>query len=82
MALVSALLFGLAPALRSTRADLTAVMKATDAAGFGRRRRWGRAVLVAGQVAVSVVLLVVATSSIGDLPISSRAVRDFTPIIC
>ena len=28
--------------------------------GFGRRR-WGRALLVAGQVAVSVVLLVVAT---------------------
>ncbi len=61
VALVSALLFGLAPAIRSTRADLTAVMKATDAAGFGRRRQWGRAVLVGGQVAVSVVLLVVAT---------------------
>ena len=61
VALVSAVLFGLAPAIRSTRADLTAVMKATDAAGFGRRRRWGRALLVAGQVAVSVVLLVVAT---------------------
>ena len=61
VALVSAVLFGLAPAIRSTRADLTAVMKATDAAGFGRRRRWGRAVLVGGQVAVSVVLLVVAT---------------------
>ena len=28
-------LFGLAPAIQSTRADLTAVMKATDAAGFG-----------------------------------------------
>ena len=28
--------------------------------GAGRRRRWGRAVLVGGQVAVSVVLLVVA----------------------
>ena len=41
---VSAVLFGLAPAIRSTRADLTAVMKATDAAGFGRRRRWGRGV--------------------------------------
>ena len=61
MALVSAVLFGLAPAIRATRADLTAVMKATDAAGFGRRRRWGRALLVGGQVAVSVVLLVVAT---------------------
>ena len=61
VALVSAVLFGLAPAIRSTRADLTAVMKATDAAGFGRRRRWGRGFLVGGQVAVSVVLLVVAT---------------------
>jgi macrolide transport system ATP-binding/permease protein len=60
VALVSAILFGLGPAIRSTRADLTAVMKATDAAGFGRRR-WGRALLVGGQVAVSVVLLVVAT---------------------
>jgi putative ABC transport system permease protein len=61
VALLSAVLFGLAPAIRATRTDLTAVMKATDAAGFGRRRRWGRAVLVGGQVAVSVVLLVVAT---------------------
>jgi predicted permease len=61
VALISAILFGLAPAIRSSRADLTAVMKASDAAGFGRRRRWGRAVLVAGQVAVSVVLLVIAT---------------------
>jgi len=60
VALVSAVLFGLTPAIRSTRADLTSVMKATDAAGFGRRRRWGRALLVGGQVAVSVVLLVVA----------------------
>src|SRR6266508_5397655 len=60
VALVSALLFGLAPAIRATRGDLTAVMKATDAAAFGRRG-WGRAVLVSGQVAVSVVLLVVAT---------------------
>ena len=57
----STVLFGLAPALRSTRTDLTSVMKATDAAGFGRRRQWGRAVLVGGQVSVSVVLLVVAT---------------------
>lgn len=61
VALVSAVLFGLAPAIRSTRADLSAVMKATDAAGPGGRRRWGRALLVVGQVAVSVVLLVVAT---------------------
>ena len=61
VALISAILFGLAPAIRSSREDLTAVMKASDAAGFGRRRRWGRAVLVGGQMAVSVVLLVIAT---------------------
>lgn len=59
--LTSALLFGLAPAFRSSRADLTAVMKAAEPAGFGRRRRFGRGLLVSGQVAVSVVLLVVAT---------------------
>src|SRR5262249_25088590 len=58
VSLVSAILFGLGPAIRSSRADLTAVMKSSDAAGFGRRRRWGRALLVAGQVAVSVVVLV------------------------
>jgi putative ABC transport system permease protein len=61
VALASAVLFGLAPAIRSTRTELTAVIKATDAAGFGSRRRWGRALLVGGQVALSVVLLVVAT---------------------
>jgi macrolide transport system ATP-binding/permease protein len=60
VALVSAVLFGLAPAIQATRANLTAVMKATDTLGFGRRR-WGRAVLVGGQVAASVVLLVIAT---------------------
>ena len=55
------MLFGLAPAIQATRADLTAVMKATDAAGLGRRRAGAARVLVGGQVAVSVVLLVVAT---------------------
>jgi predicted permease len=61
VAVVSAILFGLIPAFQATRTDLTAVMKATDAAGYGRRRRWGRAILVGGQVAISVVLLVLAT---------------------
>ncbi len=60
VALVSAVLFGLSPAIQATRADLTAVIKTGDAAAPGRRRRWGRALLVGGQVMVSVVLLVVA----------------------
>jgi len=61
VAFVSALLFGLAPAMQATRADLTAVIKGGDAAGIGHRRRWGRTVLVCGQVATAVVLLGLAT---------------------
>jgi len=60
VAIASAVLFGLIPAVQASRTDLTAIMKAGDAVAPGRRRRWGRAVLAAGQVAVSVVLLVVA----------------------
>jgi hypothetical protein len=60
VAIISAVLVGLGPAFQSTRADLTAVMKSSDDA-FGRRRRWGRALLVGGQVAVSVIVLVIAT---------------------
>ncbi len=60
-ALGSAVLFGLAPAIRAARADLNAVMKPEHGA-FGRSRQpWLRAALVSGQVAVAVVLLVVAT---------------------
>jgi len=55
-----ALVFGLVPAVQATRTDLTAVMKAGDSVAPGRRRRWGRPILVGGQVAVSVVLLVIA----------------------
>jgi predicted permease len=60
VSVTSAVLFGLVPAIQATRTDLTAVMKASDSVAPGRRRRWGRAVLVGGQVAISVVLLVVA----------------------
>jgi predicted permease len=60
VAVTSAVIFGIVPAIQASRTDLTAVMKASDAVKPGRRRRWGRAILVAGQVAVSVILLVVA----------------------
>lgn len=59
VAFASAVLFGLSPAIQATRTDLTAIMKAGDAVAPGGRR-WGRTLLVGGQVAVSVVLLVVA----------------------
>ncbi len=60
VAVASALLFGLAPAIQTSRVDLTSVMKGTDDV-MGGRRSWGRSLLVTGQVAVSVVLLVIAT---------------------
>ncbi len=60
VATLSALLFGLAPAIQTSRADLTAVLKGGELMA-GRRRRWGRNLLVVGQVTVSVILLVLAT---------------------
>jgi predicted permease len=60
VAVASAVLFGLVPAIQATRTDLTAVMKASDSVAPGRRRRWGRTILVGGQVMASVVVLVVA----------------------
>ena len=60
VAVASAVIFGLVPAIQATRCDLTAVMRAGDSVAPNRRRRWGRALLVGGQVAISVVLLAIA----------------------
>ena len=63
VAMASALLVGLGPALQTTRVDLATTLKSSDQAG-GRGRRWPlRSVLVAAQVALSLVLLTVATFS-------------------
>ena len=59
VSVLSAVLFGVAPAIQTSRADLTMVMKGGESVA-GRRRRWGRSLLVGGQVAVSVVLLALA----------------------
>jgi len=54
----TALLFGLAPAWTASRPDLVPALKA-DASGHGPERRWSfRNVLVVGQLATSLVLLV------------------------
>ncbi len=56
---LSGVAFGLAPALRATRGDLTGALK--DERAFGGSRRFGlRDVLVIGQVAISMLLLVSA----------------------
>jgi putative ABC transport system permease protein len=60
VALFSVFLSGLIPALQTTRVDLASAMKTGDVAAFGRRRVWGRSLLVACQVAVSLVLLAVS----------------------
>ena len=58
-ALASALLSGAAPAFRSARGSLTLAMR-PDEAGMRHRRQWRQAVLVIGQIALAVTLLVVA----------------------
>ncbi len=58
--ILSTFVFGLVPALQTTRVDLVPSLKAADADSGGRRRLWGRNVIVAGQVALSLVLLVVS----------------------
>ena len=60
VAIFSVFLFGLVPALQSTRVDLASAMKTGDTAASGRRRVWGRGFLVGCQVAVSLVLLTVS----------------------
>jgi len=54
---LSALLCGLAPALQSTRADLVHGLKSGEVDPPGRKRPWGRNVLVVAQVATSLMLL-------------------------
>lgn len=64
LALVTGLLFGLAPALQSTRVDLMAALKRTQAGQPGSRRPFPRAslsqVLVVTQVGISLLMLVAA----------------------
>src|SRR6185503_4625233 len=57
LSVLSALLCGLAPALQSTRADLVNGLKSADVDVPGRKRLWGRNVLVVAQVSMSLMLL-------------------------
>jgi len=68
VAVVTAVVFGLAPALQSTRTDLVTVLKeeAGSTTGGGSRRRLTSALVVA-QVAVSLVLLIAAGLSLRSM---------------
>jgi putative ABC transport system permease protein len=65
VSLVSGILFGLAPALRSSRPDLVEALK-DSSRGAGTSERSGRlrGLLVVAEVALSVILLVTATLTI------------------
>lgn len=64
VAIVTGLVFGLLPALRSTRADLSNTIKASDQGpthtSFFRRRFPLRNILVTAQITLSVVLLILS----------------------
>ena len=69
-AVVCTIVFGLAPAVRGSRIDLARDLAASRARPQGFRRERGRAVLLAGELAVALVLLVGAmlvTRSFGRL---------------
>src|SRR5258705_107777 len=57
VSVMSALFRGLAPALQSTRLDLVNGLKSADVDAPGRKRLWGRNVLVVAQVSTSLMLL-------------------------
>jgi len=61
LSLLSTLAFGLAPAVQLTRTDLAGALRTAGADTPARKRLWGRNLLVVGQVAVSLLLLTVAT---------------------
>src|SRR5581483_7086213 len=60
ISVLSTFLFGLTPALRITRPDLARSLRQRDADNEGGHRIWGRNVIVSGQVALSLVLLIVS----------------------
>ena len=82
VSVLSTLLFGLAPALRVTRPDLVPALKAADADSGGKRRLWGRNTIVAGQVALSLVLLAVSAALVQGFRDELTQGPASAPIIC
>jgi predicted permease len=78
VSVLSTLVFGLVPALRATRPDLVPALKAADADSGGKHRFWGRNAIVAGQVALSLLLLTICATLVagfGDLLASGPGFR-------
>ena len=60
VAVSSVFVFGLIPAIQTTRSDLAGAIKTGDALTAGRTRAWGRSFLVGAQVAGALILLTVS----------------------
>jgi putative ABC transport system permease protein len=61
MSIVTAVLFTLAPALQASRPDLVSALKSGSGSSEGSNRQRLRGWLIAGQIAMSVALLITAT---------------------
>jgi predicted permease len=59
-ALASCIFFGLAPAWQTARTDFVRALKTGGDSASGRRRAFGRDVLVAGQIALAMVVVIAA----------------------
>ncbi len=60
VAVISTFVFGLVPALKATKLDLTEALKEKGGTASQRSRLWGRNLIVIGQVALSLVLLIIS----------------------
>ncbi len=65
--IIAGILFGLAPAWQTTKGELTSAIKNDSAQLNGVRRLGARDILLTGQVALAIVLLVGATLFVGTL---------------
>lgn len=60
LSILTGLVFGLAPALRSSQVDLETALKDEGRSSAGNSRQWLRNGLIAGEVALSLILLICA----------------------
>jgi predicted permease len=82
IAVLSAILFGLIPALRATRLDLSPILKSTSSGTTGEnasRRLPATKVLVIAQVAISLILLVAAGLFVHSLSKLSEVSLGYRP---